>query len=107
MSDISLYVVDSSVFNKLYLDEPGRDKAITLFTQAAYREITLIAPTLLFYEVVHTSQYYQLPVQKVIELLKKQEQRNLHLIEPTLQHTEKALDIIQMGHPQEWLSFDL
>jgi len=47
--------------------------------------------------VIHTSQYYQLPIQKVIVLLKKQEQRNLHLIEPTLQHTEKALDIIQMG----------
>ena len=35
------YVIDSSVFNKLYLDEPDRDKAQRLFVKAAATEISI------------------------------------------------------------------
>jgi hypothetical protein len=35
------YVIDSSVFNKLYLDKPDRDKAPLLFVKAAAAEIML------------------------------------------------------------------
>lgn len=50
------YVIDSSVFNKLYLDEPDRDKAQRLFVKAAATEIMLFAPDLLYLEVVNTAQ---------------------------------------------------
>lgn len=38
------YVIDSSVFNKLYLDEPNRDKAPRLFVKAAAAEIMRKSP---------------------------------------------------------------
>ena len=38
------YVIDSSVFNKLYLDEPDRDKAQRLFVKAAATEIMQKSP---------------------------------------------------------------
>lgn len=95
-----LLVVDSSVFNKLYLDESDRDKAIFLFSLSASKMTQLIAPTLLFYEVVHTSQSYRLPLKTIIPLLNRQTEKNLILLEPTLEHIQKALEIIETGHPK-------
>lgn len=42
------YVIDSSVFNKLFLDEADRDKAQQLFIQAAAGHVMLLAPDLLY-----------------------------------------------------------
>jgi len=56
------YVIDSSVFNKLYLDEPDRDKAQRLFVKAAATEIMLLAPDLLYLEVLNTAQRCGLPI---------------------------------------------
>jgi predicted nucleic acid-binding protein len=95
-----LYVVDSSVFNKLYLDESDRDKAIFLLSLSASKETQLIAPTLLFYEVIHTSQHYKLPLNVIVNLLNKQTRQNLLLIEPSFQHIQKSLEIIEIGHPK-------
>ena len=63
------YVIDSSVFNKLYLDEVDRDKAQQLFIQAASGEVMLFAPDLLYIEVVNTAQRYGVPIDDVLELL--------------------------------------
>ncbi|MBU2646535.1 type II toxin-antitoxin system VapC family toxin [bacterium] len=95
-----LLVVDSSVFNKLYLDEPDRDKAVYLFSLSVSKMTQLIAPTLLFYEVVHTSQSYGLPSKTIIRLLNRQTEKNLILLEPSLDHIQKALEIIETGHPK-------
>jgi predicted nucleic acid-binding protein len=98
MKDI--LVADSSVFNKLYLDEVDRDKAVYLFSLSASRITQLIAPTLLFYEVVHTSQSYGLPLKTIVQLLNRQTEKNLILIEPSLDHIQKALEVIDTGHPK-------
>lgn len=63
------YVIDSSVFNKLYLDEVDRDKAQQLFIQAASGEVMLFAPDLLYIEVVNTAQRCGVPIDDVLELL--------------------------------------
>lgn len=66
------YVIDSSVFNKLYLDEADREKAEYLFIQAAENKAKLLAPDLLFLEVVNTAQRCGIPISKVIGLLDAQ-----------------------------------
>ena len=95
-----LYIIDTSVFNKLYLNEEGREKAILLFEKAAQGQFTLVAPFLLYYEVVATAQYYRLPIQMVVELLESQIKHNLTLIEPDQNHRKKAIEMIQIGHPK-------
>lgn len=93
-------VIDSSVFNKLYLDEPDRHFALEIFRWASEGRVVLIAPTLLYLEVIATSQYYRLPVQPIKDLLDQQVQHNLLLVEPEAQHLEKAIEIITTGHPK-------
>lgn len=67
------YVIDSSVFNKLYLDEVDRDKAQQLFIQAAAGEVMLLAPDLLYLEVVNTAQRCGVPIDSVVDLLAAQQ----------------------------------
>ena len=95
-----LYVVDSSVFNKLYLQEEGREEALYLFEQAARGNITLLAPNLLRYEVIATAQYYRLPIDSIVHLLEEQTRYNLNLIEPTKEQWNRAIGIIKAGHPK-------
>jgi len=95
---IPLYVIDSSVFNKLYLNEQDREIALQLFEQASKENVILIAPKLLQYEVIATAQYNQLPIDTIWDLLQQQVGRNLNLVEPTLKHWNKAIKIIQIGH---------
>ncbi|MCF6290639.1 MAG: type II toxin-antitoxin system VapC family toxin [Desulfobacterales bacterium] len=95
-----LYIVDSSVFNKLYLKEDGREEALYLFEQAARGNLTLLAPNLLRYEVIATAQYYRLPIDSIVQLLEKQTRYNLNLIEPTKEQWNRAIDIIKIGHPK-------
>lgn len=96
----NLIVLDSSVFNKLYLNERDRDRAIALFRKAAFGDLKLIAPGLLFYEVVHTAQKHKVPIKKIVHLLKRQTEHNLTLMEPSAEHIEKALEIVEVGHPK-------
>jgi len=92
------YVVDSSVFNKLFLDEAGREQALQLFTQAAKQKVQLIAPDLLFLEVVNTAQRCNVPIDEVTELLNAQ--KYLMEIRPvTHRERQKALELIKIGHP--------
>ena len=71
-----LYIIDSSVFNKLYLEEPGRDIALMIFEQASKGNINLLAPQLLYYEVIATAQYYKLPIGSISQLLDQQIKNN-------------------------------
>ncbi|MCK5871958.1 MAG: type II toxin-antitoxin system VapC family toxin [Methylococcales bacterium] len=91
------YVVDSSVFNKLYLDEVDRDKAQQLFIQAASGQIMLLAPDLLYLEVINTAQRCDVPLKAVIELLEVQK----HLMKMrsvTDKERKKAVEIVADGH---------
>lgn len=92
-----LYIIDSSVFNKLFLDEPGREQAQHLFVRASHGEITLLAPDLLCLEVLSTAQRNQIPVPKIAELIEKQ--RPLITIRPvTSKEYQTAIQIMQHGH---------
>ncbi len=92
------YVIDSSVFNKLYLEETDRDKAQYLFIQAAEKKAQLFAPDLLFLEVVNTAQRCGVPIQEVVELLEIQEYL-MPIRTINKQEQKMALQIISQGHP--------
>lgn len=93
-------VIDTSVFNKLYLEEADSDQAVALFKRAASHEFELQAPDLLYIEVISTANSYKLPIEHIIRLLDFQT-RHLMPLRP-LSRTEmrKAIEITQQGHPQ-------
>ena len=91
------YVIDSSVFNKLYLDEVDRDKAQQLFIQAAADKVILLAPDLLYLEVVNTAQRCGVPVKSIVELLDAQKYL-LQMRAVSADERNKAIQIISMGH---------
>lgn len=91
------YVIDSSVFNKLYLDELDRDKAQQLFIKAASGEVTLFAPDLLYLEVVNTAQRCGVPIDGVVDLLEAQRYL-MQLRAVTNDERKQALQIIASGH---------
>lgn len=97
---MSLYVVDSSVFNKLFLNEVGRKNALHLFKKAAEGSLTLIAPELLRYEVISTAQYYNLPIDAIVQLLEVQIRYNIDLVSPTENQWDIAIDLVKKGHPK-------
>jgi predicted nucleic acid-binding protein len=89
---MNLLVIDSSVFNKLYLDEPDSRLAVELFDKARLGEYQLIAPDLLYLEVISTANYYRLPIQPIVELLMFQTQHLLQLCTPTATELKKAVE---------------
>lgn len=93
-----LLVVDTSVFVKLFLDEPDAATSRQFFTQAVQRDIQLLAPQLLQYEALNVAEYRHYSIAHVLELITAYKSFNLHLIEPTAEHWQKALEITQHGH---------
>ncbi len=91
------YVIDSSVFNKLYLDEADRDKAQSLFIQAAENKAELLAPDLLFLEVVNTAQRCGIPVGEIVALLDAQKCL-MQMRTFNEQEQKMAVEIISKGH---------
>jgi len=91
-------VVDTSVFVKLFLDEPDSAPSRQFFTQAVKQDILLLAPQLLHYEALSVAEYHHYPFAHVLELINAYKSFNLHLIEPTPEHWQKALEITQHGH---------
>ncbi len=91
------YVIDSSVFNKLYLDETDREIAQQLFIQAAENRVALSAPDLLFLEVINTAQRCNVPINSVVELLDAQKYL-LQMRAVTNNERKKAIQIIANGH---------
>ena len=91
------FVIDSSVFNKLYLEEAGRDKAQQLFIKAAAGEAILLAPDLLYLEVVNTAQRCGVPIDSVIDLLDAQ-QYLLDMRAVSDVERKKAIQIMANGH---------
>lgn len=92
-----MIVVDASVFNKLFLDEPDRPQAVALFRHAIQNDVDLIAPNLLLYEALSVALHYQLDVRRVYQLLDLQREAGMQLVEPPLHVLEKAFAIARHG----------
>ena len=91
-------VIDSSVFNKLFLDEPDSNDVVELFDKARLGQYRLIAPDLLYLEVISTANFFHVPISQVVELLEFQCRHLLSLRPLTSEELNKAVEITQIGH---------
>jgi len=64
-----IYVVDASVFNKLYLDEPDKGQAEAFFRHCGEQRHETVAPTLLMFEAFRTALHFGLPVKVPMSLI--------------------------------------
>lgn len=77
-----MIVVDASVFNKLFLEEPDRSQAIALFRTSLENGRPMIAPTLLLFEALSAALHYGIPFDVVHDHLSIQRSAGMRLLEP-------------------------
>ena len=92
------YVIDSCVFNKLFLDEEDRQLAIDFITQINNNEDEILVPEIFYFEVLQTACYYKYDGKEIHKMLQDFEANNLHIIKTTPELIEKACEITKIGH---------
>lgn len=95
-----IYVVDASVFNKLYLDEPDKGQAEAFFRHCGEQRHETVAPTLLMFEAFRTALHFGLPVKVPMALIDGLGGLGFSLVEPDVAVWEKAQEIASSGHPK-------
>lgn len=91
-------VLDSCVFNKLFLEEDDRDQAIELITELTNRNYQVIVPSLFLYEVLTIASVSNFPTQQAYKLITQYQEANLELIELDSVCILKAIAICETGH---------
>ena len=91
-------VLDSCVFNKLFLEEDDRDQAIELITELTKQNYQVIVPSLFLYEVLTIASVSNFPTQQAYELITQYQTANLKLIELDQSCILKAIEICETGH---------
>lgn len=64
-----MYVIDSNVFSKLFIEEADSEQARYFFINCLQNDIPLAAPSLLKYEILQTANYYKPPLEAALQLL--------------------------------------
>lgn len=93
-----MYVIDSNVFAKLFIEEADSEQAIRFFQHCIEQEIRLLAPTLLRYEVLQIALYYGHPLEDALERLEQYCRFNLTLHELSREAWQIAEKIVKSGH---------
>jgi predicted nucleic acid-binding protein len=96
----NVVVVDACVFNKLFLLETDRNQAVELIKYLTENDNRIIAPALMFYEILASAIYAKVDIAKVYALLEKQQKINLKLLEPDFTTLQTAKAITDAGHPK-------
>jgi len=94
-------VLDSSVVNKLFLNENDREKVLDLMQRVSIDELFALAPSLLVYEVFNVlirSEASTEKTREIMDILYLQIGTNIHILEPSLAHLHKAMEISRSGH---------
>ena len=99
-----MLVIDASVFNKLFLDEPDAPLARQLFVHALETGQPMAAPDLLPYEALTVALHYEVPFAQVMDLFDKLQSAGFQLSPPTnamffLAHTIATSGYAKSGHP--------
>lgn len=95
-----MIVVDASVFNKLFLNEPDKPEAIALFRHALESGRQIVAPSLLLYESLSAALHYGVPFEDVHRLLAVQRSAGMRLLEPDLATILTAQRMATDGSPK-------
>ncbi len=95
-----MIVVDASVFNKLFLNEPDTPEAVALFRHALETGRDIIAPTLLLFEALSVALHYGVSFEAVHDLLSAQRSAGMRLLEPDRATILNAHKIATDGSPK-------
>ena len=91
-------VLDSCVFNKLFLQEDDKQDAIDLITELSHRHYQVLVPDLFLYEVLTISSISDFSTHKVHALITQYQSANLKLISLNSKSVQKAITICEEGH---------
>ncbi len=91
-------VLDSCVFNKLFLDEPDREHAINLIDTLTKQKYKTIVPSLFLYEVLAVEKINSIPAEQIYDIIVKCQDLGFQLIELEKPSIEKSLQICEVGH---------
>ena len=97
---MSLTVVDASVFNKLFLDEPDRPQAVAFFRHMLTEGLPFGAPEYLKLEACQSALHYGHDFSVPLDLLEKYTEGGFQWIELGKPHWAKAQEISRDGNPK-------
>ncbi|WP_349362454.1 MAG: type II toxin-antitoxin system VapC family toxin [Roseitalea porphyridii] len=90
-----MIVTDTSVFNKLFLQEPDRELAVALFDTALRDQTPLLAPDLIVHEALAVALHYEVPSHVVFDLLEPFIDAGMRLLRPTRAVAGRAFAMAQ------------
>lgn len=91
-------VLDSCVFNKLFLDEYDSYQAIALINEVVRKNVRILAPSLFVYEVLSIAHVNTFSIQDAYELILDFQKTQLHLVEVDQNCIKKVIEICEAGH---------
>jgi predicted nucleic acid-binding protein len=91
-------VIDSCVFNKLFLEESDREHAIELINEVTKRKYQVLVPSLFLYEVLSIASVSNFPTEQAFELITQYQKANLEIVELDQSCILKAIEICETGH---------
>ncbi len=93
-------VLDSCVFNKLFLEEDDKEQAIELIMELSKRNYQVIVPGLFLYEVLTIASVSNFSTQQAYELIELYQKANLRLVDLDKPCILKAIEMCETGHPK-------
>ena len=100
---MKLIVIDASVVNKFYLDQPDRDQAREVLRLISEDKLEACAPSLITYEILNVVNRLKMSAPEesaVVGAVLQQFQSNIRLVEPDFYQWKKALEISSTGNPK-------
>lgn len=91
-------VLDSCVFNKLFLKEADCQQAIDLISMITEKEVSVMVPHLFLYEVLAIAQLNGYSSVNAYELIKEFQETQLQCVELDKACIAKAFEICASGH---------
>ena len=99
MQRMQKFVIDSSVFIKLFLpEEEDSKKAFFLMDKIINEQIEVLAPRLFYYEVFGIARKNGIPSEEVWSILQDYEGSLLHYVKEDWETTQKTLSICETGN---------
>lgn len=89
-------VLDSCVFNKLFLNEFDRDEAIKLIDFLTTNSYKILVPDLFLYEVLAVAGGNNYPIKEAYLIIKSI--KNLHFVNIEENFIDKAIEICESGN---------
>ena len=91
-------VLDSCVFNKLFLQEPDHREAVELITELSIRNYQVLVPSLFLYEVLSIAAASSFSIKNAHALITQYQLANLEIVELDQPTILKAIEICEQGH---------